>query len=196
MIAELEKNNKNLQYQLEEKEKQLQEAQNMINVLHQQNYQQQQTYNQKQIYSQPLIYSEPLYPQSSYSQQPQQQYALSQSQLQPVLISQHPPQNNPIPHNHPILNGVLTNNKKCYICEKKGINQPCYTCQQCVFDICQSCCNKIFEALHKKIHPHPLMLTKNEIDCQCNICNKNINGDFSMNCNICNYYFCKDCFLK
>ena len=196
MIEELENNIKTLQNQLEEKEKQLQEVQNALNFS-QQNIQpqQQQIYPQQQIYSQPLNYSQPLYHQSTYPQIPQQQYA---PQSQPVYLSQQQftPQNNPIPHNHPISNGVLTNNQICYICENKGINQSCYSCQICGFDICQSCCNKIYEASQKKIHSHPLFLTKNEIDCQCNLCSENIKGDFSMNCDICNYKYCKNCFFK
>ena len=153
----------------------------------------QQTNQQQSMYPQQ---QQPMYPQQTNQQQsmyPQQQYGMSQQGAQPQ--QQFMNQNNSIPHEHPVSNGILTTMLKCDICGNHGTNQPCYSCRQCDLDICQNCCNKIFFSTQKNIHPHQLLLITHKNDWLCNVC-RNYSRKVSMNCKNCNYNCCINCYSK
>ena len=157
----------------------------------QQTNQQQQMYPQQQQSMYPQQ-QQPMYPQQQPTY-PQQQYGMSQQGAQPQ--QQFMNQNNSIPHEHPVSNGILTTMLKCDICGNHGTNQPCYSCRQCDLDICQNCCNKIFFSTQKNIHHHQLLLITHKSDWLCNVC-RNYSRKVSMNCKNCNYNCCINCYSK
>jgi hypothetical protein len=195
------------------------QPQQQTNYQQQQNYAQQPNYQQQQNYVQQNSYppqsnypqqQQPMYPQQSNQQQqsmypqqsnypqqqsmyPQQQYGMSQQGAQPQ--QQFMNQNNSIPHEHQVSNGILNSRLKCDICGNHGTNQPCYSCRQCDLDICQDCCNKIFFSTQKNIHPHQLLLITHKNDWLCNVC-RNYSRKVSMNCKNCNYNCCINCYSK
>ena len=182
------------------------QPQQQINYQQQQqpNYGQQPNYQQQQNYAPQICYPpQPMNPQQSNQQQPmypqqqptypQQQYGMSQQGAQPQ--QQFMNQNNSIPHEHPVSNGILTTMLKCDICGNHGTNQPCYSCRQCDLDICQNCCNKIFFSTQKNIHHHQLLLITHKSDWLCNVC-RNYSRKVSMNCKNCNYNCCINCYSK
>ena len=156
----------------------------------QSNQQQQPMHPQQSNYPQQ---QQPMYPQQQQSMYPQQQYGMSQQGAQPQ--QQFMNQNNSIPHEHPVSNGILTTMLKCDICGNHGTNQPCYSCRQCDLDICQNCCNKIFFSTQKNIHHHQLLLITHKSDWLCNVC-RNYSRKVSMNCKNCNYNCCINCYSK
>ena len=156
----------------------------------QSNQQQQPMYPQQSNYPQQ---QQPMYPQQQQSMYPQQQYGMSQQGAQPQ--QQFMNQNNSIPHEHQVSNGILNSRLKCDICGNHGTNQPCFSCRQCDLDICQDCCNKIFFSTQKNIHPHQLLLITHKNDWLCNVC-RNYSRKVSMNCKNCNYNCCINCYSK
>ena len=186
---ESDKQIKLLEFQLQEKDIKLKDAENKLNYFYgQQNYQQQQPFysQQQQFYSNSFNpQSQPINSPSNY----QRQYTMPQ----PAIMNQNI---NSI-HEHQISKKISNNKIKCCICAIERKNQVVFSCNECNIDICQNCHNKIFNAFPKNIHPHQLLLIQNKNDWKCAICNnKDRKGDISMNCKICNYNCCMNCYSK
>ena len=85
------------------------------------------------------------------------------------------------------------NSFTCDLCrinlkEKYGL-----ACRSCNFDICKSCNQKIKE---KKLHEHPLELSKNTSDFECMLCKEKNNGKKNIFCSKCKKYICFKCAIK
>ena len=184
---ELDKKIKILENQIQEKDIKLKEAENKLNYFYgQQNYQQQQSF-----FSQPQqFFSNSFNPQSQPINSPSN-YQRQYSMPQPAIMNQ-----NIIPiHEHQISKKISNNKIKCSVCAIESKNEVVFSCNECGFDICQNCYNKIFNTFPKNIHPHQLLLINNKNDWTCVICkNKDRKSDISMNCKICNYNCCMNCY--
>ena len=87
------------------------------------------------------------------------------------------------------------NGKNCDFCGKSE-NGMGATCQQCGFNFCGSCNNRLTtQTPNTACHPHPLTMKKRGM-WKCDKCSKSYNNKLSMFCIQCDFDCCIDCFYK
>lgn len=99
-----------------------------------------------------------------------------------------------INHRHPLKYEINANLKTCLICGYKK-NEYSYSCTNCTFFACESCCHLIAYGTKLVPHVHPFFT---EIGSpRCKICNKSYIDRLNFNCMVraCYFAVCPYCYI-